>query len=133
MKLERLYFYLGVLSLALAVVFLSLGIYGTAVGTPNALLAGGICFILFLLPAILFIGYWSRRAQMDDRLRMLADVLKGYRQITMEELSGKLDCSEEDAEFLTAACIGRGYVRGRVDVTDKTFVSEEPLGEHPPS
>lgn len=125
MKIERLYFYLGALSLALAIVFLALGLYGTAIGTPDSLLAGGICFMVFLLPAFLFLDYWSRRTGLDRRLRILADVLKGYRQISMEELAGKIDCSKEDAEFLAAACIGRGYVRGRIDPKEEAFISEE--------
>ena len=129
MKTERLYFYFGVTSLALAVGFLALGLYGTVVGTPNAPIAGGVCFVIFVVPAYLFLSYWSRKAGMEKQLRMLADVLKGYRQLSMKELAVKIDCSEEDAEFLTAACIGRGYVRGRIDVTGKTFISEETTAE----
>jgi len=129
MKTERLYLFLGVTSLVLAIGFLSLGLYGTAVGTPNAPIAGGVCFTVFIVPAFLFLSYWSRKARMEKQLRMLADVLRGYRRLSMEELAGKIDCSEEDAEFLTATCIGRGYVRGRIDSAGRTFISEEPAAE----
>jgi len=126
MKMERLYFYLGVLSLVLAVVFLALGLYGAAVGLPDSLLAGGVCFAVFLIPAYILLSYLSRGTALDKRLRIFADVLKGYRLISMKELAGKIDCTEEDAEFLVAACIGRGYIRGRIDMKERTFVSDEP-------
>jgi len=49
-------------------------------------------------------------------------VLKGYREITMGDLGSKLDVKPDEAELLVAACIGRGYVKGRIVAGEGKFV-----------
>lgn len=125
MRTERLYFYLGVLGLVLSFIFLALGAYGSVISIADAGLAGGLCFIAFFVPAIFFLGYWRRSSILERQLRNLADVLRGYRQIALAEVAEKTGAAPRDIEILVAACIGRGYVKGRIDKDRGVFILDE--------
>ena len=121
MRSERLYHSLGILGLAAAFVLTIVASYGVITGVTDAGLAGGACAVTFLVPSVFFLFYSRERTALDDRLRQLADVLEGYRQINMDELAAKIGATQKEAELLVAACVGRGYVRGRIDPTSRTF------------
>jgi len=121
MRAERLYYLLGVCGLTATFVFAVIGAYGALMGVPNAGFAGGACAMVFLIPSVVFLFYSRQRTAVDGRLKELADVLRGYRQISMDELANKMHTSPEEAELLVAACLGRGYIHGGIDPTGKIF------------
>ncbi len=90
MRAERLYYFLGICGLTATFVFAAIGSYGAIMGVPDAGFAGGACAVVFLIPSVVFLLYSRRRTAMDGRLKELADVLKGYRDISMEELAAKM-------------------------------------------
>jgi len=122
MRVETLYFRFGVACIVLALAFAVIAVYGAAAGMHDAPLAGGACAILFFVPGVVFMLYQYRWRELDRQLSELASVLKGYREITMGDLGSKLDVKPDEAELLVAACIGRGYVKGRIVTGEGKFV-----------
>ncbi len=125
MRPARLYLYLGVIGMTLSFVLLALGAYGSLVNITDAGLAGGLCFIVFFIPAVFFLTYWRRSSLLEKQLRNLADVLRGYREVTLTEIAEKSGIGPRDAEIFVAACIGRGYIKGHIDKERGAFVLEE--------
>lgn len=123
MRVATFYFRAGVACILLAFMFTVVAAYGVAAGVADAPLAGTACAILFLVPGIVFIMYRSRSTALERRLGELADVLRGYREVTMIELAEKLGVKPEEAELLVAACIGRGFVKGELLAGEGKFVS----------
>jgi len=126
MNVKHLYFFFGFGSLIAAFIFLSIGIYGAVINVQDAGLAGVFCFIAFFIPGIIFTLYWRQSSALEKNLRNLSNLLKGYREIEIAELAEKIGTSSENTELLVAACLGRGYVKGRIDLTGKKFVLETP-------
>ena len=131
MRAERLYYFLGVAGLTATFALAVIGGYGAMIGVPDAGLAGGVCSVSFLIPSLVFLYYSRQKTAVDPRLMDLADVLKGYRHISLDELAAKIQTTPEEAELLVAACLGRGYVQGQIDPESKTFTLdiEEEGGE----
>ncbi len=125
MRGARIYYFLGLGCLAATFVFVVLAVYGAAAGIKDAPLAGSVCAVAFFIPGIVFLLYRTQATALDARLKALADVLKGYREVTMNELANKIGVKEEDAELLVAACIGRGLVKGRLVAGEGRFVLNE--------
>ncbi len=125
MRIARIYYFLGLGCLAATFVFVVLAVYGAVAGIKDAPLAGTVCAMAFFIPGIVFLLYRTQSTALDSRLKALADVLKGYREVTMEELSEKIGVKREDAELLVAACIGRGLVKGRLVAEEGRFILDE--------
>jgi len=122
MRVETLCFRFGVACIVLALAFAVVALYGAAANVHDAPLAGGACAILFFVPGAVFMLYQYRWRELDRQLAELGSVLKGYQEVTMDELAGKLNVKPDEAELLVAACIGRGYVRGTIVAGERRFV-----------
>lgn len=131
MKVERLYYLLGLGCLAVTFVFVVLAVYGAAAEIKDAPLAGVVCSVAFFIPGVVFLLYSAQCNALNSRLRGLAEILRGYREVTMEELAGKIGVKKEEAELLVAACIGRNLIKGRIVAGEGKFILEE--GESQPT
>ena len=126
------------ISLAIGILFISAAILVTIAGltylvtplpdkSPEENRSAGITLLSFSvvcwITALIPFGYGFMGYAKDKRLRQVADYLKLYRRITMEELARKMNTSEFEAEKLLLDCIDRGYIDAHVDrATGEIFI-----------
>jgi len=123
-----IFFALGVVLLGfVSISYFTVGLEGnTDEENQKAGIDIGMCTLAFLLIATPFLVWAVLGMNLWRRRKKVAQHMKLYRQVKIEEVGKKLGMTRELLEADLGACIDKGYISGHLDPSTGVFTQTDP-------
>jgi DNA-directed RNA polymerase subunit RPC12/RpoP len=84
------------------------------------------CAPIVFFPSLIIFYFGWQGYRRDERLRHMAEVLKGFKRISITELSIRTDRNNDETEKDIIECLQEGMIRGHIDPKTNEFVRYQP-------
>lgn len=109
-----------IIGITICMIALGMTVEGDKNGPPIA-----IASLAFIIPGIFFVIKGRNISKEDEKIQSIISIVKSYRRITVEQLSGKIYLSIPETIRLLTKAMSIGKIEGHFDrTTDEFFTTE---------